>query len=371
MLSSDRKNALELSRGHAATPTEIARVAEVVGDEAARWAFTQWTLRERGRVKFAEADAMLFDREGLEMATQEPVAAFHASLFDPHWHVADLTAGLGSDLIALARRCEHATGFELNPDRAELLRHNLEVNGQGTEIIAGDSLESEWSFDAAFADPARRRGGRRSINPDDFEPDPRAILERGARLKRIVMKLSPLLNDSDLAELGSETLFVSHRRECLEALTISDGEPGVRAVHIESSASLPQCPTRETVSDPLTWIHEADPAAIRADALGGFGIPSLGTSRGWLTGPEPIASPWLRGYFLVWSGPWRTKTVQSALRDLSGRVEAVKTRGVALDPAQVAKSLRGEGEFPLILMLYAAGPKVRAALAQRKFSDSP
>lgn len=371
MPTPDQDRALLLSQGREATPAEIARVAAEVGDEAARWAFTQWTLRERARFKFAQADQMLFDREGLEMATQEPIAAFHASLFDTHWHVADLTSGLGSDLIALARRCRRVTGFERQEERAEYLRHNLAANGGQAEVINADAMEAEWPFDAVFADPARRRSGRRSLNPDDFEPNPRVILEKGAHLERVVMKLSPLLNDSNLAELGSETIFVSHRRECLEALAVSDGEPGVRAVHIESGASVTQQPMQETLMDPLTWIHEADPAAIRADALGGFGIPSLGTSRGWLTGPEPIASPWLRGYFLAWSGPWRAKTVQAALKDLNGKVEAVKTRGVSLNPAQVAKSLRAEGELPLILMLYAAGQKVRAALAQRKFSDSP
>jgi len=56
-------------------------VAKETSPEAAAWAFTQWRLRARARAKFAKAEAMLFDQDGLEMASAEPMAQLHASHF--------------------------------------------------------------------------------------------------------------------------------------------------------------------------------------------------------------------------------------------------------------------------------------------------
>src|SRR5687767_5373956 len=98
--------ALSRASGLQPTPKNIDRVAEATSPEAARWAFEQWSLRKRAQEKFAKADEMLFTREALEQATHEELAHFHASQFPQRTRVADLTCGIGADLIALARNGE-------------------------------------------------------------------------------------------------------------------------------------------------------------------------------------------------------------------------------------------------------------------------
>ena len=68
-------------------------------------ALTQSKLRARARAKFGDfADGMLFTSAGLEQATRLPVAAHHARryLAAGLTTVADLTAGIGADAMALA-----------------------------------------------------------------------------------------------------------------------------------------------------------------------------------------------------------------------------------------------------------------------------
>jgi hypothetical protein len=128
-----RLSALELSRDLTATPANILRIAKATSDEAARWAFGQWELRAKARTKFAEADRMLFVREALEQATGEAIARYHASRFPEGAPVVDMTAGVGADLIALARRGP-AIGYELDPERAMCAAWNLRVHGVEAEV---------------------------------------------------------------------------------------------------------------------------------------------------------------------------------------------------------------------------------------------
>ena len=180
------------------------------------------------KAKFKEAEQMLFDRDGLEMASHETVAAYHASRYPEGVRVADLTSGIGADLVALARRGE-AVGFELDEVRAAYARHNLEILGLSADILVIDSLVADWDFQYAYADPARRVGSSRTLNPADFSPDPVLLAERFRGLRRGAMKLSPMLRDDFLLQFGGELEFVSFRGECREALVWlgrdSAGEP--------------------------------------------------------------------------------------------------------------------------------------------------
>ena len=167
-MTSKQQRALALTAGLAATPKAIDRIGAKAGVEEARWAFTQWELRRKGRKKFERALEMLFDRDGLEMATHERIAAYHASRFEPGELVGDLTVGVGADLVALAKRGP-TVGYEISKERRACARHNLLVEGLEAEIWDADCFQPGWNFDAAFADPARRRKGVRQVSPEQFE----------------------------------------------------------------------------------------------------------------------------------------------------------------------------------------------------------
>lgn len=309
---------------------------------------------------------MLFVREALEQATHEAVAAYRASRFPSEQHVADLTCGIGGELIALAARGP-ATGFDLDPERLKFASWNLRVHGLSPGLVCGDSLAAEWSFEFAVADPARRVDGRRVRSLGEFLPDPRELARRMRSLKLGILKLTPMLPDADLESLGPGLEFVEFGGECREASVLigTEAESGRWAVRADDGERL-------EAGDPGpragigAFLHEASPAAIRAHALGtlcrAFGLAELGDSPGYLSG-GPADSPWLRSYRVLASMPFSKRKARQALRPWASSIGAVKLRGVSEDPTKLHRAL-DLGSGPLALVLYGEGPKQRCAVLE-------
>ncbi|MDX2065194.1 MAG: class I SAM-dependent methyltransferase, partial [Fimbriimonadaceae bacterium] len=236
-----RHRALVLAKGLPATPSNLARIAAATSDAAAKWAFGQWELRHRARHKFAQADQLFFTREALEQATHERVAQFHANLFPEGVTVFDLTTGIGSDLIALAARGP-VHGFEVDRERAELAAANLRALGLAGELHIGNAMElaTTHGIEYVFADPARRQAGARVRDREDYQPDPKDVIERFGDVRIGGIKLSPMLPDSELRELGPRVEFVSFGGECREALVMwgMDVEPAWGARNVETNEFL-------------------------------------------------------------------------------------------------------------------------------------
>ena len=362
-MSPERERALSLTKGLKPTPKEIARAAEQVGGHEARWAFTQWELRKRARAKFALADEMLFDRDGLEMATHERVAAYHASHFPKGEKVGDLCCGIGGDLVALARRGP-VVGYEADPARADCARHNLAVHGLAGEVRCADAMDPRgWDFDGAFLDP-QRRGATKGYG----EPDPRALPQQ--RFQSIAVKLSPGVVMEDVQrDLLPRVEAVSFGGECREVLALSRGEKGIYAVHVESGEMLESGKAPDTTAVPGAFLFHADPAAIKARALGPLceklALTALGGSDGYLTGPALVASPWLRAYRVVSNGPADRKRTQAALQRLGAHVAEVKTRGVKEPAEAIQRRFRPAGDRPLTLAVWPLGKSLRHTLLEQ------
>ena len=364
-----RAKALELARGVSPTAANISRIAKQTSADAAAWAFSQWNLRKRAKARgFEKADQMLFSKEALEQATHPEIAKFHASRFPEGVLVADLTTGLGSDLVALAAR-GRAIGYDTNDScgmfsLAHLIASGLEANAT---VSVGDSMSEGWKFEYAFADPSRRVDGRRTLNPDDFSPNPTQLAERMSALRLGLIKLSPILGDEFLDSLGTRVEFVSYGGECREALVFCGSQvvPGRFAVLVEEKAYLPAAPPMLGSEEASTFIYEADPAAIRAHALGSIDnrLLSLGDSNGYLTSDSELRSPWLTAYRVLQSGKFDLRSVKSRLTD-AGRV-VVKSRAPNVDVIRVSKALSGKGKKGAILALYPVGKSVRFARLER------
>lgn len=359
-------DALAAAEGLQPNAKNLDAMSRKFGPDAARWAFTQWELRKRARAKFHLAERMLFDREGLEMATHERVANFHASLFPSAVMVEDLTCGLGSDLIALARRGP-AVGYEVDPQRAEYAEHNLAIHDVVTEVIPGPFPAGDREH--FFADPARRSDGkRRSFDANAYEPSLRLLTEAAQRTRGAVIKLSPLLPDAVLTGLEAQVVFVSFGRECREALALfGDCRRDLEAVlayHVESSEWLKPMPADHEASEPLSWIYEMDPAAIRAHAHGSFGLSALGDSNGYLTGDEKVESPWLRRFRVLDHGSADIRQTRDALVGLNAATPVIKTRAPGVDPIAMRQQLKQKGTRPVVLMVWPTGKRLRHALVE-------
>ncbi|HMS54683.1 MAG TPA: hypothetical protein PKA27_04730 [Fimbriimonadaceae bacterium] len=363
--------ALALAQGLKPTASNISRVAATVGPEAARWAFTQTELRERARDRFAKADSMLFDRDGLEMSSHERVATYHASLFPPGVLVADLTVGIGADLIALAKRGP-SIGFEVDQTRALLATHNLKVHEAEAPVRVADSLSEDWPFLYALADPARRSGGRKRLDPADYQPNLETLVERMSKLRLGVIKLSPMMPDEALRELGGAVQFVSFGGECRESLVVLGSEVQIDnpvAVHIESRSTLSASSEGFSAPLPRSWFYEADPAAIRVGGLGTLckehSLDLLGDSNGYLTGDESVDSPWLRRYEVLYCGTGDIAATKRELRDRNCATPDVKTRGKGLNSEALRKQWRLNGSEHVQVAVYRVGPKIKHAILRR------
>jgi hypothetical protein len=366
MPSDAQFDALRLAQGLEPTAANLQRVARETDDEAARWAFVQWSLRSRAKDRFPHADRMLFVREALEQATHAGLAIYHSSLFPPGALVVDLTCGVGGDLVALAKRGP-TLGFELDPERADYARWNLRTLGLEGEVREADGLTwlQKNQADYILADPARRVEGRRTLDFSQFSPHPTAVAEASRGARRWAMKLSPMLADETLRELAPRIEFVSFGGECREALLLggTDGlEPGEWAVQ----PGLKPLPGGTSVSveaaQPDAWFYDADPAAVRAHALGNFDLAALGDAPGYLTGSKKIESPWLRSYRVI--DEISPKKLGATLKSMCAAAPILKQRGAKQDLDRWRKQLGRHGDRSVTVAFYLRGAVVRALVLE-------
>jgi hypothetical protein len=362
--------ALALSEELGPGATQIAKVAKQTSPEAARWAFLQKELRGRAATKFEGAARMFFTREALEQATNEHVAAYHASHFPVGSVVVDMTCGIGADLMALARRGP-AVGIELDGERAWCAAANLAANRLSGLVARGDSLGClRYEIDYVMVDPARRVNGRRSLDLNEFSPNPFVVRDLIAGCRRAVMKLSPMVSDTDLALLGAQVEFVSSGGECREALVVigSESVPGREAVHLESGERLGGRPIFATTESPKVFLYDLDPAAVRVGASGTleekFGLTGISGASGYMTSDQWVESPWLRGYEVRAAGSFDLKRIRGLLRSLDARIFEVKSRAGGLDTSILMNKLRCEGSQALSLILWHHANSVKFALGK-------
>lgn len=189
-----------------------------------------------------------------EQSTSDALAIFHSTLIAPGSRVADFTAGLGIDAMAMARHASQVTALEINLEVAQALEHNSH-NLTNLDVICADCrkyaemLASEGCmFDTIFIDPARRdnRGGRTYALADctpnivDMLPLMRKIT------RRVIVKASPMLDISHtISELSNvvEVVVLGTPGECKELDVVIDfdmavAEPLISAVTITAEDTI-------------------------------------------------------------------------------------------------------------------------------------
>ncbi len=242
------------------------------GDPVAQAAILQAEMRHRHRRKLGtllEVCPRFYFPNSLagEQATGSLIAEEHARFFAPGMKVADLTAGLGIDVLALARRGCRVTAFDIKKENVEALIYNAQACGLGDmiEVIEADSIgwlreHAEVRFDAVFVDPARRDGlGRRVYGLSDCSPDVVAARELIlAHAPRMVVKMSPML---DVKAVCAELPGISHvtaigtTTECKELVAeVVAGEVGAldqQAVTIRNGGSVSKLSLLSDAGAPL------------------------------------------------------------------------------------------------------------------------
>ncbi|WP_427870915.1 THUMP-like domain-containing protein [Leucobacter luti] len=390
----------QLAGGAQSDSLNAALRREGLAPEQVAAVLTQAELRAKAEAKFGELSPdLLFTRAGLEQATRAEVAALHAARFRGAGirSVADLGCGIGAESLALLGAGVAPLPVELDPLTARIAQHNLAVAAERgsravPEVVVGDA-ESVGPRDAeaAFLDPARRTAGhsdtRRLASPDDYSPSLSFAFGLAAHMP-VGVKLGPGL-DHELIPDDAEAQWVSVGGQLVETGVWFGAlaRPGIRRSALvlgaqgaqdPQGAHEPQAPHELAAQAPAAdaqvrplgeFLFEPDGAVIRARLIGrlaellGAGMVSPGIA--YLTGDDPVTSPFAQSFRILEELPAREKELRRALqqRDI-GRLE-IKKRGADVDPAALRKRLKLRGAGSATLFLTRAEGRHVALLAER------
>jgi SAM-dependent methyltransferase len=338
-------------------------------------ALTQVSLRRRAAVKFGPAsDRMFFTRAGLEQATRAAVTERRAARLAAAGvtTLADLGCGLGSDAMAAARQGIRVYAVDADPVTAAVAAANVAVAGLDdvVSVECADATTVDVSrFDAVFADPARRGGRGRVLDPRSWSPPWDFIAGLPERVPRTVLKLAPGI-DHALLPPGAEGEWVSVDGDLVEAAFWCGPLAAAprRATLLRSTSP----PVELTGSGILAaavgpvgrFLFDPDPAVVRAHLVAEFAA----TVGGRIADPdiayvytdEPVSSPFARRLEITDVLPFSLKRLRILLRERGvGRLE-IRKRGSALEPERFRRDLRlsGPNAGSLVLTRVAGTPAV-------------
>ena len=385
-------------------------------------ALTQQRLRARAAAKFGPfASTMLFTPDGLEQATRLAVAAHHAARYQRAGttRVADLGCGIGGDALALAGLGLGVLAVERDETTAALATVNL-MRVPEVTVRCADAREVDLvaeGVDGVFADPARRSGGRRLTDPEQWSPPLSTVLAWREQVPALGVKAAPGI-DHALLPADAHVQWVSVDGGVLEAdiwcgpLALEG--PGRSALVLRSAPdatngagasgagpdsgtgagsaaagtttspdavarpavarlSDPECtdPTAPPLQLPPIagqeelgeYVLEPDGAAIRAGLVAHLasraGATPLAPRIAYLTGPRlPGAdlAPFLRAWRVREVLPLHLKALRVRVREQRiGRLE-IHRRGVDVSPDALRASLHLAGQAGETWLLTRMGP---------------
>jgi len=315
-------------------------------------------LRQKAATKFRQAERLFFTAEALEQATAWPIAQQRANWFAeraPAGPILDLGAGIGGDLLALAEQ-RPVIGIELDPLRLRLAEANVDALGLTDRV---QLIEADWPAllhagqlppaAAAFADPARRAAGRRLFSLHQIQPPLSALLTLQAQIPALGVKVMPGVDSAEVpATCGVE--FISHEGVCKEAMlwfdqlarhrrwaTVQTGDGWHQLVADEET------PPVGTI-EPGDYLHEPDPAVIRASAIGRLcqllDAHLLDPQIAYLVSRAERMHPLVQSFRIDEVHPFQLKLLNRRLQARSiGQVE-LKKRGFPVAPEELRPRLK-------------------------------
>lgn len=343
-------------------PLAVAARLRADGLDPARAAAAQGVAAASRRARGAgQPQGTWWTPAAAEQASHPAVAAWRAHRY-PGRATVDLTAGCGSDALALAAHAADLVAAERSPARVPFLRANLPTS---VPVVRADATRpclrpgDRW----AWADPDRRVAGRRVRGLGTTVPPVPALAATG--WAGLGVAVSPAVDLSDPARpADAELEFVQVGRQLVEATLWTGGTrdtgPGERATasatllpagtHVRGTPTAPDGPVAEVGA----WLAEPAPALVRARLVDGIaaaaGLARLARRRALFTGPDHVDSPWFRLEAVEAVVGARPARVRDALAGLDALPVEVVTHGLSVD---LAAWWRGMGAPP-------RGPRGRA-----------
>ncbi|PJI94867.1 class I SAM-dependent methyltransferase [Luteimicrobium subarcticum] len=362
-------------------------------------ALTQSRLRARARGKLGPfADDLYLTVDGLEQATRLVVAVRHARRYLAAGveRVADLTCGIGADSLAFAGVGLRVLATDLDPVTARLATANLRAFPEA-QVRCADGLSLDLvaeGVDGVYADPARRRGGSRVLDPRAYAPPLDAVWDVRGTVPAVGIKVGPGIAHAGLPD-DAETQWVSVDGDVVEAALwfgpLAPDGPGRTALVLRSTGDgrvLARDVRADPGDDPAevgplgAYLHEPDGAVIRAGlvapvahALGGRLLdptiayvtadspapPGLAVPPAWTPAGElPAGAPVATSYRVLDVMPFGLKPLKAYLRARGVGRLTIKKRGTAVVPEELRRrlDLRGDAEATVVLTRVAGRQSV-------------
>jgi 16S rRNA G966 N2-methylase RsmD len=306
--------------------------------------------RIRGKEKFGElSEKLYFDELGLRYSTPRIVAEYRADRLKCE-EIADVSCGVGAQLIFFAMRCSKAYGVEIDRRRALFAKLNVKAfNLNNVEIIEGDALSDEVirrikSVDIVFSDPARPpEENIRTL--ESLQPNPRLVYEKYTNARSIVFELPPQMPPERILLYGEKeytslnfklnrlALYTGEIAECeISAISLPSRE---RVTNKDEAAEI----EASSVSDVGSFIYEVDSAVMKAGLLSNllgkldFAAETLylDKRRMLLTSDEVANSAFLRRYAVLKIMEFELDAIKKTLKE----VDAAKvTLRFSLNPSE-------------------------------------
>lgn len=335
-----------------ADPFAAQKLRPLAAPDLCAAAVDQVRLRERAAAKFPRAAEMWFSAPLLEQSSGEVIAAHRARRYQGYAVVADLCAGLGGDALELARYAA-VLAVDRDPLALALTRANcraLETRCPVT-TVAADLPAGAPEAEAAWADPGRREGGRRTRRLDQVSPSVGDLLTLLPHYGGLGIKLSPATDHGELDQaLGTQ----QHEREAISV----QGECRELVAWLGELSSAPRratlLPGGDTLAGeprplpppapPGAYLLEPDAAVLRVGLVGNLAAEldawPLDPQLAYLSSQRPITTPFARAYRIQQAEPFSARRLADLLRERRAGDVVLKTRGFAGTPETLRRSLR-------------------------------
>jgi hypothetical protein len=339
----------------------------------ARGALETVLLRIRAEKKFSRAGEMFFTREALEQASAEAVSRRRALRFRGFEGVADLGCGIGGDTAALAG-CAPVWAVDREVLRLRMARENVRAYAprHPVQYILADLLRPGMFFAgrtgpsaapgrfALYCDPSRREDDKRIYSVRRYSPPLPLVASWRAAVpgESLCVKISPGVRREEIEREPCEVEFLSLRGELKEAVLWYGAFQGAR----RRATILPAGETMtdgeaasDALSPPLRILYEPDPSVLRAGLVrqlaARLDAARIDPTIAYLTADQPVPTLWAQAYRIEEVMPFGLKRLRAWLRARSvGRV-VIKKRGSPVEPAELERRLRLQGEESRILFL--------------------
>jgi SAM-dependent methyltransferase len=351
-------------------PTFLAcfqRLRKHTTDALAKAALETVLLRQQARPKFPQAEQLYFTREALEQASGAIVSGYRAGRLAAYECVADLCCGIGGDTLGLAQAGRTVLAVETDPLRAAMTTANVAAVGLAdrVQVHQTDALTIGLpAVQAVFADPSRRAGGTRQLDPEHYLPPLSAVQARWPADFPLAVKIAPGVPWPSIAQLNAEVEFIAVAGELKECVLWFGPLRTARrrATLLPAGVSLaadtvPPLPPLQPVN---RFVFDPDPAIVRAGLTAllaqQFHLHPVDPIGPLLTGPHGLDSPLVTAYAVEWAERYHPRRLRDYLRQHHiGRVTPVQI-GSRLDPREVMSQLKFTGsEHRLLLLTRVAG----------------